>query len=141
MSIARAWCLVLVTLVVAGCGNRARITPVSGVVTLDGKPLANAHVAFQPEAKSGIQTGGAGSYGMTDSNGAYSLRMTDTDEAGAVVSKHRVAINYVTQSDDSDPAKRPPPKKLPTKYNENSELTFDVVAGKANQANFDLKSK
>src|SRR5206468_11403323 len=106
--------LAAASVTLAGCGGDA---PVSGVVTLDGKPLANAHVVFQPEATSGKTNVGTGSYGVTDSNGAYTLRVADSDRAGAVVGKHRVEINLKVESDDRDPRTRPPAKVLPPKYN------------------------
>jgi len=111
------------------------------VITLDGKPLANARVSFQPQAIKGTNTAGAGSYGTTDANGAYSLRVVDTDQAGAVVGKHRVEINLVTDSDDRDRRARPPAKTLPAKYNRETELRFDLTSGGTNKANFDLTGK
>ena len=46
------WGVVLAGLVaVAGCGEKGKtFVPVSGVVTLDGKPLAGGNVVFQPVA-------------------------------------------------------------------------------------------
>jgi hypothetical protein len=40
-------------MVSTGCGVISNTPPVSGVITLDGQPLANAHIAFQPEATGG----------------------------------------------------------------------------------------
>lgn len=123
-----------------GCGSGSSAVPVSGVVTLDGKPLPNALVAFQPVAESG-GTPGPGSYGVTDASGAYSLRRADNDQPGAVVGNHRVVIDLkVDSSDDRGPKSRPPAKTLPPRYNKQSELEFKVEPGGSKAANFDLKS-
>jgi hypothetical protein len=124
----------------AGCGPGIKVAPVSGVVTLDGKPLANAHLAFQPQAAKGTVNAGTGSYAISDANGAYALRLADTDRPGAVVASHRVEINLRNEADDRDPRTRPPQKTLPVKYNRDSVLTFEVTAGGADKANFDLVS-
>ena len=113
----------------------------SGVVTLDGKPLNNAHVAFQPEEARGNPNTGAGSYGVTDASGKYTLHVTDTDQEGALIGTHRVEINLKVEADDRDPKTRPPPKVLPMKYNRRSELKFKVEPGGSSAANFDLKSQ
>src|SRR5439155_21810734 len=83
MTSARAWALAAAVLITTGCGSGNKVVPVSGTVTLDGKPLANAHVAFQPEAPKGSQNAGVGSYGVTDASGKYTLKMVDTDQPGA----------------------------------------------------------
>ena len=128
-------------LIVAGCGSRISVAPVSGTVTLDGQPLANAHVLFQPVATSGKTNVGTGSYAMTDGSGSFSLRQADTDQPGAVVGQHRVEISYKVETDDRDPKTRPPPKSLPPRYNRESELQFQVERGGSKVANFDLKSR
>jgi hypothetical protein len=57
----------------AGCsgggGREPTLVPVSGTVTLDGKPLAGASVSFVPQAG----TEGAGAFGTTDAEGRYTL--------------------------------------------------------------------
>jgi hypothetical protein len=113
---------------------------VSGTVTLDGKPLANALVAFQPMATAGKPNAGMGSTGVTDANGKYTLKTVDTDRSGAVVAKHSVMINMKVEGGELDTL-RPPPKGLPAKYNRQSELQFDVQPGGSDAANFDLKSR
>jgi hypothetical protein len=133
-------CLVFPALAALGCGSSGNLAPVSGVVTLDGKPLANALVSFQPIAGQG-GTAGVGSYGTTDAAGKYSLRTTDTDAPGAVVGNHSVVIDLKVESDDRDPRSRPPVKALPAKYNKQTELQFKVEPGGTSAANFDLKSK
>src|SRR5262245_34716089 len=114
--------LAVSALLFAGCGDSAKVAPVSGVVTLSGKPLANAHVIFQPEASGGKATVGTGSYAVTDANGAFALRLADSDQPGAVIGKHRVEINLKVEADDRDPKTRPAPKVLPARYNRQSEL-------------------
>jgi len=126
-------------LVNTGCSSGVKAVPVSGKVTLDGKPLASANVAFQPDGvRAGVELS---SVGVTDAGGVYSLKLMGNDQAGAVVGKHRVEINLVVASDDRDPRTRPPTKTLPAKYNRNSELNFEVPAGGTDQANFELKEK
>jgi hypothetical protein len=137
-SAVRCWCLPAL-LFVLGCGSSGKLAPVSGVVTLNGKPLANALVSFQPIAGQGTSPG-VGSYGTTDAAGKYSLRTADTDAPGAVVGNHLVVINLKVESDDRDPRTRPPAKTLPAKYNIQSELQFKVELGGTTAANFDLKS-
>src|SRR5437870_614360 len=75
---------------IAGCNSAPGVAPVSGKVTLDGKPLANAHVSFQPVASGGKEPSGGGSYADTDADGNYSLLLVEGDKSGAVVAKHRV---------------------------------------------------
>jgi hypothetical protein len=70
----RAWIgVALLGLVLGGCGGSgagvAKLVPVSGTVTLDGKSLAGASVSFVPQAG----TEGAGAFGTTDAEGRYTL--------------------------------------------------------------------
>ena len=142
MTIARVWGFAAVILCFAGCGGSSgRTVPVSGVVTLNGKPLANAHVAFQPQASKGSENAGVGSYGVTDADGRYSLRTMDTDQPGAVIGTHSVEIKLRVEADDRDPKSRPAAKTLPAKYNRNTELQFKVEPGGTSAANFDLKAQ
>jgi hypothetical protein len=133
--------IIALSAICLGCASGSSSVPVSGVVTLDGKPLSNALVAFQPISESG-GTPGVGSYGVTDATGAYSLRRSDNDQPGAVVGSHRVVIDLKTESaDDRDPKSRPPAKTLPARYNRQSELQFKVESGGSKAANFELKSQ
>src|SRR5947209_14368837 len=83
-----------------GCGGSKKFAPVSGVVKLNGKPLAGATVGFEPEENdNGPNQNPTTSGGKTDDNGAYTLEAT-TGEKGAVVGKHKVRISlYKTQQD------------------------------------------
>jgi hypothetical protein len=135
------WLVVAIAVLFGGCNPAGKVVPVSGVVTLDGKPLANAHLAFQPQAAGGTTSAGTGSYALTDASGAYKLRLADTDQPGAVIGSHRVEINLQIEADDRDPRTRPPAKVLPARYNTSTELRFEVKPGGTDKANFDLKSR
>ena len=95
---------------------------VTGIVTLDDKPLANVTVMFQPEKWSA-------SVGTTDESGRYSLYYVQ-EVKGAALGKHRVEIQA-----GSDKEAVP----VPPNYNIMSELTADVKAG-SNEFNWSLKS-
>jgi hypothetical protein len=135
--------LAALALFAAGCGTAEKLAPVSGKVTLDGKPLAGAHVAFQPLATKGNDSPGGGSFGVTDTSGSFTLVTFEGDQPGAVVGKHRVEINAMATSSDTDPRLRAAQPKVvvPMKYNRKSELTFEVPPGGTTEANFDLKSQ
>jgi hypothetical protein len=123
-------------LLVPGCGG-SRYAPVSGTVTMDGKPLANVAVSFQPVG--GELNPGAGSSGRTNERGEYTLQVIGGRGQGAVVGKHRVEINPTVDNPDAD--RNPPPKvTIPIRYNRASTLTFEVKPGD-NQADFPLTSR
>lgn len=123
----------------AGCGQTEfKVVPVSGVVKLDGQPLANGVVAFQPIGSKTQENPGPGSTAYTDATGKFSLATPD-DGPGAVVGNHRVQIwTKMDSSSDDGGGWR---EKLPTKYNTNTTLNFEVPAAGTDQANFDLSSK
>ena len=129
----------VIALGIAGCQGAAGLAPVSGKITLDGKPLADAHVVFQPENNSKAP-GIGGSYAFTNEKGEYTLRTFEGDQAGAAVGTHRVQINLKIDT-EKDPASRTRPKLLPARYNVQSALTFQVQPGGTKDANFDLTSK
>jgi hypothetical protein len=141
MTIVSRLAIISALAICVGCNSRASVVPVSGIITLDGKPLANAYIAFQPIVNTGEKPPGPGSYGNTDASGAYLLKLMDNDEPGAVVGNHRVEISLKVESDDRDPKSRPPAKTLPPRYNKTSELQFKVEPGGSKAANFDLKSQ
>lgn len=121
-------CSLLLTM---GCSGAAKgfpdLAPVTGVVKLDGQPLANASVIFIP-AK------GAPSGAITNADGRYELRYRNGDP-GAAMGEHRVQI-----STDLEGTMARDAEKVPRKYNTQSELTANVTAG-ANQVDFDLTKK
>lgn len=112
------WCC-LFSVFLAGCSNTPddmpKIAPVSGVVTLDGQPLPDAEILFQP-------TSGRASTGMSDENGEYTL-LFNRNTYGAKVDNHDVSIITYKQFDETL-----------------SKLTATVTDGD-NVINLDLKSK
>lgn len=73
-------------LITVGCskGSGLKTGNVSGTVTFNGQPVANAQVVFQPKQ------GGQNAVGTTDAKGRYTL-MTGTDQ-GALIGEHRVTV-------------------------------------------------
>ena len=133
------WFVVFGLLLLAGCGGSKYPTaPVSGTVRMNGKPLPDAALTFQPGG------GGMASVGVTDKDGRYTLEFYDSGQSGAVVATHRVLIRTHrrsntedTSSDVSNPNLRDP---IPQRYNDNTELTMEVPAEGTESADFDLKS-
>jgi hypothetical protein len=110
-------------LLLAGCGpSGPELAPVNGTVKLDGRPLENADVVFQPEdARSP-------SYGRTGPDGRYELGYK-RGVAGALVGKHTVSIRV------SSEVVRNPPRISPV------ERRVEVKSGEDNVFNFNEKSE
>lgn len=87
--------LVLLTIgaiALTGCGDPStKIVPVSGTVTFEGQPLADAEVIFAPMERTDEMNAGPASIGRTDENGRYSLSL-QSGKRGAQVGSHRVGI-------------------------------------------------
>lgn len=122
----------LTLLALTGCGPSG-IGRVSGKVTLDGSPVGQATVLFQP-------TGGRPSYGKTDAGGNYSLNYEPRVQ-GALVGEHSVQIRTGWKDMDYETGKvKGQPETIPQRYNDKSELKSTVKEGR-NTIDFDLKSK
>jgi hypothetical protein len=113
--------LLLLSLVFCiGCGGD--LGKVSGNVTLDGEPVENALITFEPEA------GGRMSYGLTDKSGNYTLVYTN-EQDGAEIGKHRVIIEGKVDG-DPDQGIESRREYIPAEYNSQSTLTAEVTGGK-----------
>jgi hypothetical protein len=129
-------------LLLAGCGGPYKAAPVSGRVTVNGKPLANAAVLFQPVATAGNNEPGPGSAGTTDADGRYTLSLVGKGSKGAVVGKHKVQITMMAQETDPSDDRPQRVKRLPAGYSgRNTKLEYDVPAGGTDAANFDLTGR
>jgi len=118
--------LLLAIALCLGCtsgSNVPNLGLVEGIVTLDGKPLANAFVVFNPVK-------GKRSTGQTDAQGHYFLIYL-RETKGAIVGNHSVSI--LTQSEFN------PEELVPPVYNHRTILSADVEVGE-NSFDFDLKS-
>ena len=127
------------TCVFSGCGGKPSydLVPVSGRVTLDGQPLANARVNFQPGP--GQTNPGPGSSGVTDAEGRYVLSVTsESDTEGAVPGKHMVTISTTSNEEAANDAAPAADRSLPRQAGDGS-LTFEVPSEGTDQANFELK--
>lgn len=76
----------------AGCGQSG-LAPVSGVVTVNGKPMKNVRVVYAPMSTGESSIVGPPSLGVTDDEGRYTLK-TRNGDYGAVVGRHSVTFNY-----------------------------------------------
>jgi len=133
----RSWiCLALPTVLLLGCGGGSGVdtSGVHGTVTMDGQPLANAYLEF-------IQSGTRPAYGKTDSSGNYTLEYT-ASQTGAVPGEYKVKINTGDEANLGLDGEMVPAVKetVPSKYNSETTLTFTVVDGESNVANFELDS-
>lgn len=140
-------CFGLLLMLTPGCGSGPKMVPVSGTVTLDGQPLANALVGFEPIPPPGGETydSSVNSSGKTNDKGEYTLS-NFKDQPGAIVGKHRVRINCMppvvgTGDERRSEAAPPPMDKVPPKYNQQTTLEFDVPPGGTKEANFKLTSE
>ncbi|HEV2969546.1 MAG TPA: hypothetical protein VGY55_06105 [Pirellulales bacterium] len=131
---------VLPLIVTAGCGRGdANLPPrakVTGLVTLDGRPLATGMVMFVPDADR--QTNGPPAVGGIDATGHYELT-TDRQSSGdgAIIGFHRVRI--VASEKPRNSMQSMSPSLIPLKYNDEAKsgLAFEVKANRENV--FDLK--
>jgi hypothetical protein len=86
------WTLIAATLLLplAGCGsedgNLPKTVPASGVVTLDGQPVDGAQVILIADG-----SGTMGAYASTDSQGQFSLRISEK-KSGAVPGSYKVQV-------------------------------------------------
>lgn len=142
-------CLLVATLIFAGCQD-SKIGTVSGVVTIDGKPIEMASISFYPEF-------GRASVARSNDKGEYVLNYTN-DRRGALIGAHKVTIStkYIAETNyslstyneqglirhsKSDLIRSKGRKELvPEKYHDRdkTELTAVVEAG-SNQIDFNLE--
>ncbi len=125
----------LVVALLTGCDSGPKMGDVSGTVSVDGQvPAVGSSITFVPtDGKSG---GGGGAI----ADGRYAAKLA--------VGTYKVQIR-VPRSVGKAPRAREGPgpggvanieESLPTKYNDQTELTFDVKPG-ANEKNWALSTK
>ena len=131
----------LVCIVLTGCGDAQRAT-VSGVVTLDGKPIPGATIIFLPTQETAAPASG----GAIGEDGTYTVTFEGAPSAG----DYRVEIRGIRhKTGRMIPA--PPPlargtmieecvELIPDWYNKKSELLVELKRGD-NQHDFALVLK
>lgn len=133
--------LLMIAVAVTGCGKPPhQLTPVSGKVTYNGKPLQFGCVTFQPET-------GQWSKGLIQPDGTFKMS-TPGEGDGAAVGVNMVRISCF---ENQDPAKknngggemgtllgRP---LIPKKYlsQDTSGLTIEIKSGNNDPVIFELK--
>jgi hypothetical protein len=146
--------LTLCVTLVSGCGGGDEpptVYAVSGKVTLDDKPLANARLTFMPATEGGK----GGGYATTKEDGTYEL--TDGQQAGCMPGQYKVVVSrYLTA--DGKPFEEKPEEgldlgqaieagdvkeSLPKRYSnpEQTELTATIKEEDNESVNFKLTSK
>ena len=89
--------LMLLLLTAAGCRGKYTPVPVSGVVTLDGKPIEGANVYFNAV---GDDKEGRQAYGATDKNGEFHLSTLGKDD-GALPRRYKVVVTKYVPTNPS----------------------------------------
>ena len=143
----------------AGCGGTS-IAPVSGKVTVDGKPVEGIRLVFSPILTEGKKDPGPWSSGLTNSAGEFTLE-TRYKDSGAVVGEHTVSFVYddignidtykelrrearqegdqaALKAAEKDIADYQSRQKTRPKSSGNYTEKFAVPAGGTTEANFDL---
>jgi anti-anti-sigma regulatory factor len=118
-----------------------QIAPVSGTLRLDGQPLSEISVIFEPIGSEDNPFPGPSSYGLTNSLGQFTLTLVTNDRKGAVVGDHRVRLVTVIEEDDPAFNSFENQNLLPPQYNIETKLRYRVPPEGTQQALFDLKSE
>ena len=137
--------VLFLAVLLSGCG--APTVPVTGKIVFDGVPAENITVLFQPQAG-----GDAGknalvaAYGKTDKNGAYSLKLIHTKQAGVIPGEYAVFLSWkdtsgevVNIAETDTQLKNKCPYKIPPRAT-SGEMMFTVPAGGTNKADFEFDS-
>ncbi|MEX0865766.1 MAG: carboxypeptidase-like regulatory domain-containing protein, partial [Pirellulales bacterium] len=78
------WAVLAMAVGLAGCDRRPQFVQASGVVLLDGRPVPNAAITFEPVG------GGPLGAANTDSQGRFQLATSDRN--GVVPGQYRAAV-------------------------------------------------
>lgn len=145
----------LLLLALGGCGKKTKepvldLVPMSGTVTLDGNPVADANVLLVYEGSPPV--GFAGSGAITDAQGRYEAQTMG--KKGTVAGTYQVTVSKLVSpnGETSKPtegmdleqlrASGAVKESIPPKYTTpaTTDLKVTVEKGKAEGYNFELKS-
>ena len=136
-----SWCILpLLGLgLVVGCGgveNELGRKAISGNVTLDGQPLDQGSIAFEPLSDTGVRSG------ATISDGAYSVE----ELKGLPPGEYRVRINSAESTGPEpegapgEPTQNVSKERVPATWNTRSEEKVTITDDGDNTFNFDIKT-
>jgi hypothetical protein len=138
--------LSFVLLCAVGCGQK--MVPVSGTVTLDGKPIQDCRVLFQAKRTGESEIPVVDASGLTNSEGQFQLSsLGERIKFGAVSGDYVVKfgwsdpnppLNELNELNDSET--HTPPYQIPQNM-QMQGLPFTIPKSGTSNANFDLKSK
>lgn len=139
------WQLLLASIVLGilvGCsGSEAKLAPVEGVARLDGQPLTEGIVTFQPKS-------GRSATGAIQSDGTFQLG-TYSGSDGALIGTHKVSVTAAGSAsrgrpnfETDNPRASAKSSPLPARYSspDTSGIEFEVKSGAANHAEIELSS-
>ena len=132
--------------VLPACSKAIKTEGVTGVITYNGEPLADATVKFIPTDATGSQ-----SYGKTNEKGEYKLQtLLGAADAGTTPGEYKVTVDCIETVETGNMIEENGEEKpetvaeslIPAKYNnaETSGLTATVAPGD-NTINFDLSDE
>jgi hypothetical protein len=145
----------LLAINLCGCGkapeskSSVKKAPVSGTVTMGGKPLEGAEVYFNTEKFTGFaKTNAEGKYQLSQGAaiGANKVFISKLDGAAATANAAdpTLALNDPTQTqiagESQSKSKKGPKQLIPPEFSSQTatKLTFDVPEGGAKDADFSL---
>lgn len=133
-----ALALLLAAVGCSGESEPSELTPVQGIVTYRGQPLAGATVVFVPDAVRGNR--GELAQAEVGADGSYTLKTSQ--RYGAAAGWYKVTVAAIEKPSAAPGQSAPLPRSLiPEKYRdpELSGLTCEVQAGRTNGINFHLE--
>ena len=141
------WLAVGLVALACGCSKTdPSLVPVTGTVTLNDQPLANATVTFIP--KDG--TPGFGGVGKTDAAGKYTQKGSRDDAPGIPPGEYRVVVSKrlmpdgseLPANDNTPPMNSPAKESLPDTYSSMAASTLSAtVQPGVGPLDFALKAK
>lgn len=86
-----------------GCGGTSGppLQPVTGTLTIDGKPVSNVQVSFMPTDPTGPVASGT-----CDASGRYELYSGQANRKGAVAGSYKIVLNQLSSSNPEDDTAR-----------------------------------
>lgn len=133
----------LCLLVLAGCKapNPEGREDVTGKITLNGKPLENGYIIFQPDAAQSAMQGDGG--GGPVNAGEYHLTGQFGIKPGEYTVVLRQAIDYDAKTGEPATLETSlgdtvPCQMLPAEFNRASKIRFTVVKGKKNVFDYEI---